>query len=241
MKEKPAQQLSYDTKTIIVVLLLVFVYPVGILLMWIWKLWPLWLRILLTVLLILPILFVLGLLFLLAVFLFSDPQMKSDVHMERNMNVEISQTPESDDKANWKTYINNKYKFTMNYPNMWVYQESDPKDIPSTIWFDYPNRVDKSSGHLLGTIVLDIEDIGSTSIEKWFDGDDYVKTIKDVTIGNFSVKEIRHSACPSSGNCAKVVFKKGNNLYSFYSNIDSQTEKNLKIIYQILSTFKFTQ
>lgn len=39
--------LSYDTKLIIVLLLLVFVYPLGIIFMWVWmKNWPVWLKIL---------------------------------------------------------------------------------------------------------------------------------------------------------------------------------------------------
>lgn len=48
-KKSPAPELSYDTKTVLVVLLLVTVYPVGILLMFIWMKWPVWLKILIAV------------------------------------------------------------------------------------------------------------------------------------------------------------------------------------------------
>lgn len=47
--EAMASEMTTDTKTIIVVLLLIFVYPLGAIFMWVWmKWWPMWVRILLT-------------------------------------------------------------------------------------------------------------------------------------------------------------------------------------------------
>lgn len=43
------QGMSEDTKTIIVVLLLVFIFPVGLVLMWFWTKWPLWVKILISI------------------------------------------------------------------------------------------------------------------------------------------------------------------------------------------------
>jgi len=53
----PAQSapegMSEDTKTIVTVLLLIFAYPIGLILMWVWTKWKTWIKILIT-LLILP-------------------------------------------------------------------------------------------------------------------------------------------------------------------------------------------
>ena len=43
------QEMSHDTKTIITVLLLIFVYPVGLIIMWMWMHnWPKWVRTLIS-------------------------------------------------------------------------------------------------------------------------------------------------------------------------------------------------
>lgn len=41
--------MSNDTKTLVTVLLLIFIYPVGLVLMWVWTHWPKWVKILLTI------------------------------------------------------------------------------------------------------------------------------------------------------------------------------------------------
>lgn len=43
------EELTYDTKTIITVLLLVTVYPIGLILVYKWMQWPKWLKIVLAV------------------------------------------------------------------------------------------------------------------------------------------------------------------------------------------------
>ncbi len=55
-------QISYETQTILVVLLLFLFYPVGIILMWLWMKWPMWVK-LLIMLPILCGLFALGMIF----------------------------------------------------------------------------------------------------------------------------------------------------------------------------------
>lgn len=55
------QGMSEDTKTIIVVLLLVFVLPIGIILMWVWMKWPVWVKLLITIpIIILPLIAILA-------------------------------------------------------------------------------------------------------------------------------------------------------------------------------------
>lgn len=49
--QTPSQGMSHDTKTLIVILLLVFAYPIGLILMWVWmKTWKTIIKVLITVL-----------------------------------------------------------------------------------------------------------------------------------------------------------------------------------------------
>lgn len=45
---------SDDTRTIVTILLLLFVYPVGLILMWFWSRWKVWVKLLVTVFTLLP-------------------------------------------------------------------------------------------------------------------------------------------------------------------------------------------
>lgn len=47
-KSSSSNDIDYNTQTILVVLLLIFVYPVGLILMFIWMKWPQWVKILVT-------------------------------------------------------------------------------------------------------------------------------------------------------------------------------------------------
>lgn len=50
-------ELSYETRTIIVVLLLLFIYPAGLVFMWAWMgNWPVWLKLIITIPLLLAVL-----------------------------------------------------------------------------------------------------------------------------------------------------------------------------------------
>lgn len=50
------EELSYETKLIIVILLLLFVYPLGVIFMWLWmREWPVWLKIVISLPIILGI------------------------------------------------------------------------------------------------------------------------------------------------------------------------------------------
>jgi hypothetical protein len=48
MTNKQTQTTSEDTKTIATVLLLIFMFPVGIILMWFWTKWKIWVKLLIT-------------------------------------------------------------------------------------------------------------------------------------------------------------------------------------------------
>lgn len=51
------QEISEDTKTLITVLLLVFAYPVGLIMMFVWTGWPKWVKTLIVLPLVLGIIF----------------------------------------------------------------------------------------------------------------------------------------------------------------------------------------
>ncbi len=51
--QRSRQGMSNDTRTIVTVLLLIFVFPVGLIVMWVWPRWPGWVKLLISVPLIL--------------------------------------------------------------------------------------------------------------------------------------------------------------------------------------------
>lgn len=51
------ERVSNDTKTIVTVILLVFAYPIGFIVMWVWAEWPFWLKTLISIPVILLIIF----------------------------------------------------------------------------------------------------------------------------------------------------------------------------------------
>lgn len=128
-KKKTSGELSNETKTIITVILLVLVYPAGIILMWIWKLWPLWVRILLTCLLIIPLIFVflvLGFIAGVLGFVFSNPDVQKE--LKETISVEMSQEEnENDDR---KVYKNTIFPITFTYPSDW--EEKTYNNSPKT-------------------------------------------------------------------------------------------------------------
>jgi len=56
---KSTEGISYDTKTLIVVLSLFIIYPVGIILMYLWMKWKLWIKLLLSLpIILIPLTFI---------------------------------------------------------------------------------------------------------------------------------------------------------------------------------------
>lgn len=81
--------LSNDTKTIIVVLVLLFAFPLGLVLMWIWTNWPKWVKLLITLPLIIFFLAISAI-----VVLFARNQFQSRQVQRINENI-IQQAPSS--------------------------------------------------------------------------------------------------------------------------------------------------
>lgn len=61
-----SQGLSHDTKTLITVILLIFVYPIGVILMWLWMPWKTWIKILVSLPVVIIIIAILSSVFLVA-------------------------------------------------------------------------------------------------------------------------------------------------------------------------------
>lgn len=56
-RTKSPEEISYETKLTIVILLLLFVYPLGLVFMWVWmRNWPVWLKIVISLPLVLGVL-----------------------------------------------------------------------------------------------------------------------------------------------------------------------------------------
>lgn len=60
MARKNSSGMSEDTKTIITVLLLLFAFPIGVVMTWVWMRWPTWVKVLLTALIIIPLIIVIS-------------------------------------------------------------------------------------------------------------------------------------------------------------------------------------
>ncbi len=81
---------TYDTQMIVTILLLIFIYPVGIIFMWAWmRSWPVWVKLIISLPLIISILFV-GLILL---FVVKEVKQIHNEHMIGNYRNLISPTP----------------------------------------------------------------------------------------------------------------------------------------------------
>lgn len=58
---------SEDTKTIVTVLLLIFAFPIGLILMWAWTNWPKWVKVIITLPIFLFIMAMVAMVFLIAI------------------------------------------------------------------------------------------------------------------------------------------------------------------------------
>ena len=105
---------TQEDKMVIVIILLIFFWPAGLILMWMWmRTWKLWVKILITVLcaltIVLPLLLLGGAIW----FFVSHPDVFND-EVKPKPIAQISQSPSQ--IANWKTYTNTKLGYSIKYP-----------------------------------------------------------------------------------------------------------------------------
>lgn len=157
--------------------------------------------------------------------------------------------PTTDQTANWKTYTNNKYGFSFNYPKEWFIIENSQSNIvriddkPLTKFEDEqgmgPYYSEYISFEVHEKIPRDVQ-INDPIGTKKCEGDAYcVQKVSDLTIGG--------------KNAAKMKITTKNTLDSAYwyevglsaqiikITNESQKEYKFQILDQILSTFRFTQ
>jgi ABC-type spermidine/putrescine transport system permease subunit I len=60
MNDNKTSGMSADTKTLVTIICLICVYPVGLILMWLWMKWKLWVKFLVTVPVVLTLLIIIG-------------------------------------------------------------------------------------------------------------------------------------------------------------------------------------
>jgi hypothetical protein len=86
-------EMSYETKTIIVVVLFFTIYPAGLVFMWIWMKWPKWIKILLTIIPFLLMFLIFGFVLAILGLVFSNPNVQKEI--QKNNNIQISQSQQA--------------------------------------------------------------------------------------------------------------------------------------------------
>jgi hypothetical protein len=144
----------------------------------------------------------------------------------------------SKEVSNWKTFTSSGFNFSIQYPSEWVAEEIEDSHH---IAFGLDSVRDKGSKekYLTGTIQLLINKIGNTTIAQHYQMPE-LRYMTPKTVGDHQVFEVHHSACVSQGDCVTVAFKQGEWLFEFSTTYDSEAQKYLPTIYQMISTMKFS-
>lgn len=137
------QEMSGDTKTIITIVLLLFVWPVGLILMWLWMKWPIWLKVFLT---IIPFIIVIFILFILGTIFVQIPasvwstspgystlvqQQMSSGDLVKDANSKVQKALELQNKGNL-TDVENEQKISLITQALSEYEQATKKD-PSNV------------------------------------------------------------------------------------------------------------
>lgn len=157
----------------------------------------------------------------------NPPQKLTDVVLSPPTTEQIQEATKSPDAtANWKTYTNIKYGYSVKYPPTWVY--SFGKNSDSWVLFDISKQAldGDTEGGLIDIIVID-------KVTEPLILDD----ARNVTVGKKIIKigEIQGEQADFNYRIQSSVAYKGKT-YSF--NLSKPAE--LETYNQILSTFKFT-
>lgn len=123
----PTQGTSDDTKTIVTVLLLIFFFPVGFIMMWVWTHWPTWVKLLISTIVGLYMLFIfiiVGFFFtvFIAAILAPSKEDNTDKQLPKVQQLTPTPTPfkQTIDTSSWKTYENKQIRFSFKYPSDWT-------------------------------------------------------------------------------------------------------------------------
>ena len=169
----------------------------------------------------------------------------------------VTPTPTSDLTANWKTYTNTEYGYSIKYPPNWIYEEETREGslglgfeihLKPVLKPDLPKPI-----NYVPAVTLSIHENNKTLEDIMKKGNcntpdnciPYEETI-DLLVGGYPAKMV---SPPDILPTDRVFLKKDNFLFSFLVLLDKSyednygltVEKKREIFNQILSTFKFTQ
>ncbi|OGG14807.1 hypothetical protein A2773_06935 [Candidatus Gottesmanbacteria bacterium RIFCSPHIGHO2_01_FULL_39_10] len=157
----------------------------------------------------------------------NSPQSNSSPSLSPTSS-QLPLSPTPDPTANWKTYTNKQFSFTVNYPPEW---EVDDNDALIIRFGSLTSRIDKINIYI-------IDNKNQVTVDKLRQN---LTDIDPITIGGFQgIKGINKDYLKENKTIYSANIIKDNNIFTI-STVDFQ-DTNLKTTFdQILSTFKFLQ
>ncbi|OGM19005.1 hypothetical protein A2686_03765 [Candidatus Woesebacteria bacterium RIFCSPHIGHO2_01_FULL_38_10] len=159
-------------------------------------------------------------------------------------------TTTSANMSGWKTYRNEEYEFSFNYPAEWVVGEEARTDLLLLVYIR-PNKKElaETPHGLIRVLISDSESIEDHFKSQYCDGVDIeswcvIEKISDKVIGNNQAKRIVQSSVGTL--VERIAFKGDLNIIEFNIFPEDKSfeefytqEQKIEIFNQILSTFKF--
>lgn len=153
-----------------------------------------------------------------------------------------STEPTSDSTANWKTYTNNQFNFSFNYPDVLELDNFHDGNIVNsrTILFGFEFR---DSATELAKYPFTIYKNNNLSIDAWVKDNlngfvpENVIFVEKNKINNNEVYLYQYTIPDPMNTVAKMIIFKNQSRIFILSNV---LEKDETLVNQILSTFKFT-
>lgn len=143
----------------------------------------------------------------------------------------------SGETANWKTYLNSKYKYEIRYPSDWSLKETPYGDFNGRTLFLPPNEVYKSPNAENRGIAIDFRDASyAPPLPAASNYQTGYRKIRTVQVGseNIDVLEPNFQAAEKY----KATIRNGKYEYIFYFGRELDGKYN-SVFDQMLSTFKF--
>ena len=147
----------------------------------------------------------------------------------------------SADTANWKTYTNSKYGFTLKYP-----QNLSVKETSNIIIFNAVGNKDNET--VFALIVyenpnnLSLKDYETKNTgESGMGPSVYYSSSQLVTLENGTKVYYQKEEISCFSKCGSYIWINKDKIYKFLGSVNSGIKDQKQIMDQILSTFKFTQ
>lgn len=157
---------------------------------------------------------------------------------------QVSVTPTAqparlDETANWKTYTDTENRFTLKYPLEWSVEEN----TNSNSWKSADYKVSNTGNIVSGQEIVLFVDQNPTgkSIKDWWgtDNTDYIVSNK-ISFNTDGYNSIKYNLSAPGGAVYGVLIDKSGEVFRFEAYATTEkTPSIIKILNQILSTFKF--